>query len=876
MDDIAEQRKEKVLAVLKKHQSWIIYLILGVILLLAFFNRIAPLDNLKDVTTGDYIPIEIDSFVFLRYAQEILVNGTQSAVDTMRYFPDGYPNHGEFTFLSTFIVYLYKFMHFFSPSVTLAYADVLYPPIIFVISLLFFFLLVRRLFDYRVALLATVYLAFIPTYVQRTVAGFSDKESMGMLFFFMILYFFVTAFYNQKRIKAISFGILAGILTMLMANSWGGVHFLFLILGVYILLEVLLNRLTDNNFYAYASWYLTTLFLLLVLFTTRYTLSTMLFSVTGGATFFAFVVSVVYYLLHHYDFLKLHTRFKEKLPLGFISFILSVFLGIIFITIFKGVGFIYSTLAEQIYFLVSPFAQSRWGLTVAESHQPYMRDFVGQLTKLFFFLFLSGAVILFYHCIKPLKEDKKKLTIFFALFALAFTLNRYAPDSVLNGDNTLSLFLFFGSFILFFTFIFIGSLHAYHKRREHYIELLKLNGSYLLVLIWFFVTIVGARTMVRLIIVFSPIAVLLASYALVSLYDYASKQQHRLYRIFLIVLLLCILLIPSSLGTGSLTTFYKTTTQMTHNSGPIYSQQWQQAMQWVRENTPKNAVFVHWWDYGYWVQTGGERATVSDGGNNGGAGINYYTARYLLTAPDDQDVLSYMKARGADYALIVSEDVGKYPAFSTIGSDTQNDRYSWITAYGLDPKQTRETRNETYYVYTGGTALDEDFIYNDHLFPKQNAGIGAFLITYNNKGDNNATLARPLAVLVHNGQQYTVPVNCIVIQGQRFEFGKDGLDSCIAVIPSITDNKINPVGALLHLSRKVKDSFLARYYVYGLTSPYFSLVYNDAQNVPLAYYNGRIIGPHKIWKANFPPNFVGNATLASNELPDPRLYYAVS
>ena len=46
--------------------------------------------------------------------------------------------------------------------------------------------------------------------------------------------------------------------------------------------------------------------------------------------------------------------------------------------------------------------------------------------------------------------------------------------------------------------------------------------------------------------------------------------------------------------------------------GP-YEWQWQKAMSWVRANTPESAVFAHWWDYGYWLQSIGERATILDG-----------------------------------------------------------------------------------------------------------------------------------------------------------------------------------------------------------------------------------------------------------------------
>jgi len=560
-------------------------------------------------------------------------------------------------------------------------------------------------------------------------------------------------------------------------------------------------------------------------------------------------------------------------PIGLFSLGLAIIIGIVLITVFKGFDFIAHMIKDQVSFLKEPFAESRWALTVAESHQPYMRDFVNQVGKIFFSMFLAGTIAAFYHLLEPIKENKKKLTVFFALFALAFALNRYSPDSVLNGSNLLSLFLFFGSFIFFFAFILFVSLHVYRKRREHYQELVNLKGTFILALSIFFVTIVGARTMVRLIIVFSPILVIFVSYAFVSLFDYAMKQKHSVVRIALIVGILCLLLLPNI--SGSLTKMYKDTTDITERSGPIYTQQWQQAMAWVRNNTAPDTVFAHWWDYGYWVQTGGERATVSDGGNNGGEGINYNTARYLLTTPNEEDALAFMKARGATHALIVSEDIGKYPAFSSIGSDLQNDRNSWINAFSLDPRQSQEQKNKTSYVYTGGSTFDADVIYNDHFFPKFSAGVGAIIIPMSESNDSQTTLSQPTAIVIHNNQQFSIPINCLVIQGKRIEFGKNGLDSCVAVIPSVQGNRLNPIGAALYLSKKVKDSFLARFYIYGEESQYFRVVYSDHEQIPLMLYNGRIIGPHKIWEAKFPPNIEVNETLRSSQLPDPRLHNVI-
>jgi dolichyl-diphosphooligosaccharide--protein glycosyltransferase len=37
-----------------------------------------------------------------------------------------------------------------------------------------------------------------------------------------------------------------------------------------------------------------------------------------------------------------------------------------------------------------------------------------------------------------------------------------------------------------------------------------------------------------------------------------------------------------------------------------------QALQWIRDNTPTNAVIISWWDYGYWITVMGNRTSVAD------------------------------------------------------------------------------------------------------------------------------------------------------------------------------------------------------------------------------------------------------------------------
>jgi dolichyl-diphosphooligosaccharide--protein glycosyltransferase len=39
---------------------------------------------------------------------------------------------------------------------------------------------------------------------------------------------------------------------------------------------------------------------------------------------------------------------------------------------------------------------------------------------------------------------------------------------------------------------------------------------------------------------------------------------------------------------------------------------WTQALQWIRQSTPTNSVFISWWDYGYWITVMGNRTSAAD------------------------------------------------------------------------------------------------------------------------------------------------------------------------------------------------------------------------------------------------------------------------
>jgi len=44
-------------------------------------------------------------------------------------------------------------------------------------------------------------------------------------------------------------------------------------------------------------------------------------------------------------------------------------------------------------------------------------------------------------------------------------------------------------------------------------------------------------------------------------------------------------------------------------------------------------------------------------------------------------------------------------------------------------------------------------------------------------------------------------------------------------------------------------------YLMNKKSRYYELAYDDSDKVPLAFFGGRVIGPIRIWKVNYPLGF---------------------
>jgi asparagine N-glycosylation enzyme membrane subunit Stt3 len=892
-DDI-EKRKKSIIQFFKAKTTWIFYGILGLIIALSVYLRTLPMKinpstgkpGLWDIATNTWtLGPDLDPFLFLRWAKYIAEHGKLFVLDTMRSVPLANICSGanctpvdtsfEMKLLSEMIAWLYHGLAVFWKDVTVTYAAIIFPVVMAVFTAIAFFIFVRKIFYKEskktanlIALISTLLFVLIPSMIPRSIAGIPEKESAGFFFLFLALYFIIEAFSSEKIKKVIIFGILAGLTTGVMNLIWGGGEFLFLMISAAAFIEFLLGKMDKNKLLAFGLW-IAGFVALLVPFSLRYTIKDLFESTATALCFIIFFILIIDFIIFNKKLFKISEKFKKiKIPSQIISIILGALLLIIAASTILGFSFVGNIAKDIISNTVHPISQGRFTVTVAENAQPYFisnwTDSFGPIAfniPLYFWLFFIGSVLLFNYTIKTFhKKEKILLTGSYTLFLICLVFSKYSSSSILNGDSALSLFVYFGGVLSFAgSFIYV----YYKKYKEGKSSIFsEIDFSSVLYLITFIIAVVAARGAVRLTMVLGAISPIVVGFLIVKTSKNYFKQKEDSSK-FIMGLLALIIIIASIFTAYS---YYQQDKSLGESYIPgVYQWQWQEAMDWVRNNTSENAVFSHWWDYGYWVQSIGERATIVDGGNMIGY-WNYFVGRNVLTSPNEKDALDFLYAHNVTNLLIDSTDIGKYAAFSSIGSNENYDRYSWIPQIFLDESQTQEKNNLTTYVYPVGTVTDEDITIKqgdkEIFLPRKKAGVAAITISIDKKGN----ILQPTIYFVYNGQQYTMPLRYVYDGGKEYDFN-DGLDAGIFVYPLLNNenNNLNIIqrGAAFYLSPRTVHSRVVELYLINKKSDYFKLVHTEdnlfieslkQQGLnagDFIYYQG-FQAPIKIWQVSYP------------------------
>ena len=123
---------------------------------------------------------------------------------------------------------------------------------------------------------------------------------------------------------------------------------------------------------------------------------------------------------------------------------------------------------------------------------------------------------------------------------------------------------------------------------------------------------------------------------------YISKLKKIRFSNFLIIStitgIIFLLIIPLFIPTTSTVVHILSTTPPTIlNGGTVFSistNDWLEALDWIKNNTNENSVIGSWWDYGYWIQTISNRASLVDNSTLIGHRISTI-AQIFFESPDD-------------------------------------------------------------------------------------------------------------------------------------------------------------------------------------------------------------------------------------------------
>ena len=881
------ERNKKAISFLKS-PKFIFPIILILLVVLGMYIRVLPMTShginpgLWDVTTNDWtLGPDLDPWSFVKNAKIITENGSMPQIDHMRNVPLGVDNSRETILLPYMIYGIYQVTNLFG-DFNMEFAGALFPVLMFGLTIIIFFLLVKEIFISTgktkaniIASISTFFLITIPALLPRTIAGIPEKESVGFLFMFLAFYLFLLSIKSKELKGVIFYGILAGISTALMRFVWGGAVYIFGTIFIAMFLALLFDKINKKYYITYTSWIIVTC-TILVLFSNWFTLLSLLTLSYTSICILLWLFLTIHLILWHTNLANnnILIYLNIKIPRSIISIIITLIILIPITLIIFGPQFIYEKFKIIYELLFNPIT-GRWNTTVAENRPPFLQEwiksfgpFIGNI-PIMFAIFMSSSIVLFKETFNKLKKiDSVRLTIAYVIFLFGIVFSKISPNSIFNGQNILSRTFFIGS-IIFFMAILLYYLIKY-TQDSHSIKnsnmFKKIKFEYLLLLSLFVLCLFTIRGAIRLTMVLASVIPIFAGYLITKLIyslmasinsPFKQKDKDNLGIAKTLMTSLCVIVIISSCFTGYV--FYKTTAAQSYNFVPnYYNIQWQNTMAWVKDITPTNAVFASWWDYGYWIQAMGERATVTDGGNVI-TYWNYLMGRHVLTGDNQKDALEFLYNHNVNYLLIDSSDIGKYGAYSSIGSDKDYDRFSTIPTLLLDPSQTRETNNLTTLYYKGGMGIDEDIKWTinetTYFFPQYQSAIYGILVTVN----NNNTLNNIDILIFNKGTITPLPLRYAQYNNKYYDFGK-GLNGTIKIIPRVDGvGTLHNNGALIYLSPRVTKTLFSHLYI--LDDPInkfsnFKISHIEpnifTQENDIFFYDPiGIIGPIKIWSITY-------------------------
>jgi asparagine N-glycosylation enzyme membrane subunit Stt3 len=165
---------------------------------------------------------------------------------------------------------------------------------------------------------------------------------------------------------------------------------------------------------------------------------------------------------------------------------------------------------------------------------------------------------------------------------------------------------------------------------------------------WFVSFFILSFLVYRMILLALPAVCVISGVGLASLWGIMSRRDRKaLWPQLGVAALLVLLLIVATVQATSLN----------RNYIMAADNDWQQALTYLRENTPQDAVIISQWSYGYWFLDVAQREPFVDNGYYGYTIDELRDVGLAYSTPDPSEASAIMEKRGTDYLVFGKQDL---------------------------------------------------------------------------------------------------------------------------------------------------------------------------------------------------------------------------
>jgi len=571
---------------------------------------------------------------------------------------------------------------------------ILFPMVIGSLTAVVIFAIVRTIGGTTAGLFASLFFAVSPIIIMRGSIGWFKSEPLGLFYGLLAVYLLLSGIKSDKGKVSIAKIVGAGILLSFGLASWGGIQFFIIPIGLFFLALPFLRK--DNRFIIWTS----------VIFTSVFLLVTVLF-----------------------DYLLLSSspdQTSSSATLQYLIWTIPSSLNGLFLIGCTGFLVVYVIIRN-----ILKKAQLRSGLAL-----------------------LGGAIIAGIALASSGIVSLPSFRYLNAANPLLITTDMLTDSVSEHATSTIDISFYFFSILM--VFAGLGAWLLFQKKVNRSLQIKGEMAAFALIIR--FLGIYFSSAFVRLEVFGSISVIILSSIGISILISKILKDGHKpksvVIKISFLAIIVALLMVPmvypekvnwANNNKGLPITVLNSGTHFN-----ISTNDWPDAMQWLRENTPEDAVIASWWDYGYWISTIAERKTLADNSTLLDWQIRKIAATYMstpenawriLTSDVDTDVSSYYVTLPADVTNpttptddIYDEKQNKLDQFKNWKDDPTKEKI-----YGPEISEKYPTlfdywEQEVYVLTPVITGLDADYVIINLAAEKLPAGNIMDLYTLRQKG----------------------------------------------------------------------------------------------------------------------------------------------